>query len=285
MGRVDGKVALITGAARGQGRSHALRLAAEGAAIIAIDLCEDIETNGYPLARIEDLEETVRQVKDLGVPAVCYKADVRDPSHLREVVSAGVSDLGSLHVVVANAGISPLGGEVPVRVFQDVIEVDFVGVVHTVSSALAYLGEGASIICTGSLAAYVDGFTDNPELGPGGLGYTMAKRWVAEYVHYLALTLASRKIRVNALHPSNCNTDMLHSEPMYRIFRPDLENPTREDAMETFPSVTAMGVPWVEPEDVSAAVLFLASDESRYVTGMQLRIDAGGYLNSVSYHR
>jgi NAD(P)-dependent dehydrogenase (short-subunit alcohol dehydrogenase family) len=191
-----------------------------------------------------------------------------------------VAELGRLDIVVANAGICPLGGKVPYTAFNDVMEVNFNGVVHAVSAALPHLSEGASIICTGSLAAFIVGSTDNPEQGPGGAGYSLAKRFVTQYVHSLARSLAPHKIRVNAVHPTNCNTPMLNSEPMYRVFRPDLENPTRDDAVVAFPAMSAMGVPWVEPVDISNAVLYLASDESRFVTGLQLRVDAGGYLNS-----
>ncbi len=280
MGRVEGKVAFITGAARGQGRAHAVRLASEGAHIIAVDLCEDIATNNYPLARPEDLAETVRLVEEHDRRIVATPADVRDPKALQAAVDAGVAELGRLDVVVANAGICPLGANVPFAAFNDVMEVNFNGVVHAVSAAMPHLHAGASIICTGSLAAFLGGTVQNPASGPGGAGYSLAKQFIAQYVNTLAATLAPHKIRVNAVHPTNCNTDMLHSEPMYRIFRPDLESPTREDVVIAFPAMSAMGEPWVEPEDVANAVLFLASDESRFVTGMQLRVDSGGYLPS-----
>lgn len=282
MGRVEGKVAFVTGAARGQGRAHAVRLASEGAHIIAIDLCEDVESNRYPLARMEDLAETVRLVERHDRRIVATKADVRDRGAVREAVDAGVAELGRLDIVVANAGICPLGADVPYTAFNDVMEINFNGVVHAVSAALPHLSSGASIICTGSLAALIGGTTENPTTGPGGAGYSLAKQFIAQYVNTLAATLARHKIRVNAVHPTNCNTDMLHSEPMYRIFRPDMEEPTREDAIVAFPAMSAMGEPWVEPEDVANAVLFLASDESRFVTGMQLRVDSGGYLPSHS---
>lgn len=280
MGRVDGKVAFVTGAARGQGRSHALRLAEEGADIIAIDLCEDVGTNNYPLARPEDLEITTKEVERLGRRIVTRQGDVRDRTTLNAVVEEGIEQLGHLDIVVANAGICPLGGDVPVTAFNDVVEINFNGVVHAVSAALPHLTDGASIIATGSLAAFLPHTTDNPELGPGGAGYSLAKQFVAQYVHTLALSLAPRKIRANAVHPTNCNTDMLQSEPMYKVFRPDLEHPTKDDCLDAFPAMSAMGVPWVEPADISNAVVFLASDESRFVTGLQLRVDAGGYLNA-----
>ncbi|MBV9315498.1 MAG: mycofactocin-coupled SDR family oxidoreductase [Pseudonocardia sp.] len=277
-GRVAGKVAFISGIARGQGRSHAVGLAAEGADIIGIDLCEDIEINGYPLATDADLAETVKLVEAQGRRIVAIKADVRDVGAVRAAVDAGVAEFGRLDIVVAQAGICPLGGDLPAQAFADVVDVNLVGVINTVHATLPYLSEGASIIAIGSLAALVPGSLDDPAAGPGGMGYSLAKRLVANYVNDLALCVGRSNIRVNAVHPTNCNTDMLNNALMYAQFRPDLTNPTREDALSAFPAMNLMPTPWVEPEDVSHAVLYLASDESRFVTGMQLRIDAGGYL-------
>ncbi|WP_105972100.1 mycofactocin-coupled SDR family oxidoreductase [Streptomyces geranii] len=278
MGRVQDKVVFITGAARGQGRAQAIRLATEGADIIAVDLCADIATNGYALATEADLDETVRQVEKLGRRIVARKADVRDPAALKAAVADGVAELGRLDAVVAQAGICPLGPGQTAQAFLDAVTVDFNGVVHAVDAALPHLRDGASIVATGSIAGLIPATVDNPANGPGGLGYSFAKRQVAAFVHDLATVLVSRKIRVNALHPTNVNTDMLNSDLMYRSFRPDLEAPTREDALPSFPATTGFGVPYVEPEDIADMVLFLVSDESRYVTGMQMRVDAGGYV-------
>ncbi|HVV08023.1 mycofactocin-coupled SDR family oxidoreductase [Amycolatopsis sp.] len=276
--RLTGKVALITGAARGQGRSHALRLAREGADIIAVDLCENIEVNEYPLANPEDLAETARLVKDLGRRVVTRQADVRERGALIEAVDTAVAELGGLDIVVANAGICPLGANVPPRAFVDAVSVDLVGVINTVDAAFAHLRAGAAIVATGSVAGLLPGGADNPQNGPGGAGYGHAKRGVARFVHDLALQLAPHSIRVNAVHPTNVNTGMLQSAPMYRIFRPDLENPTREDAEPAFPAMNPMPVGYVEPSDISDAVAFLVSDEARYVTGLQLKVDAGALL-------
>jgi SDR family mycofactocin-dependent oxidoreductase len=275
---VQDKAIFITGAARGQGRAHAVRLASEGADIIAVDLCEDIATNGYPLATEADLDETVRQVEKLGRRIVAHRADVRDPAALKAAVAEGVAELGRLDAVVAQAGIAPLGPQQTAQAFLDAVTVDFNGVVHAVDAALPHLPDGASIVATGSIAGLIPATVDNPANGPGGLGYSFAKRQVAAFVHDLATVLLSRRIRVNAVHPTNVNTDMLNSDLMYRSFRPDLENPTREDALPSFPATTGFGVPYVEPENISDMVLFLVSDESRYVTGMQMRVDAGGYV-------
>lgn len=277
-GRVEGKVAFVTGAARGQGRSHAIRLAQEGADINAVDILEDIASNHYALSRESDLAETARLIEALDRRVVTFKADVREPSQLRAALVEGVAQLGRLDVVVANAGICPLGADVPAQGFLDAVQVDLVGVINTVSEALPYLSAGSSIICTGSVAGLMPGGTDNPANGPGGAGYSHAKRGVARFVHDFALQLAPHSIRVNAVHPTNVNTDMLMSEPMFKIFRPDLENPTKEDAIGAFATMQPMPIPFVEAADISNAVLFLASDEARYVTGLQMKVDAGALL-------
>ncbi|MGW4911114.1 mycofactocin-coupled SDR family oxidoreductase [Streptomyces sp. NPDC004270] len=277
-GRVEGKVAFITGAARGQGRSHALRLAEEGADIIAVDICEDIDSAHYPLATEKDLAETARLVEGVGRRIVTRRADVRDRSSLVSAVGDAVAELGRLDIVVANAGIAPVGLDVPPQGFLDAVSVNLVGVVNTVEAAYPYLGSGASVICIGSSAGLMVGSVDSPESGPGGAGYSHAKRGVARFVHDLALQLAPRLIRVNTVHPTNCDTDMLQSGPMYRIFRPDLDDPRREDAEESFRTTQPMPIPYVDPSDISNAVLFLASDESRYVTGLQMKVDAGAIL-------
>ena len=279
MGKLQDRVVFITGVARGQGRAHALRLAQEGADIIGVDLCEDIATNGYPLATREDLDETVRQVEKLGRRMFAAQADVREPAALADAVSRGVAELGRLDAVVANAGICPLGSQ-DAQAFLDAVSVDFNGVVNAVQAALPHLPDGASIVATGSVAGLLPGSSDNPANGFGGMGYAMAKRAVASFVHDLAVALAPRRIRANAVHPANCNTDMLNSDVMYRVFRPDLENPAREDALLAFPAMQAMPVGFVEPEDVADMVLFLVSDDSRYVTGMQMRVDAGSYVKN-----
>jgi NAD(P)-dependent dehydrogenase (short-subunit alcohol dehydrogenase family) len=254
-----------------------LTLAREGADIIAFDICEDIATNEYAMSSEADLAETARQVEALDRRVVTVKADARDISQVRKAVAEGIAAFGKIDIVAANAGICPLG-PLPYQAWIDVVDVNLVGVINTVHAALPHMGAGGSIICTGSLAAFIPGSTDNPAQGPCGAGYSWAKRTVADFVHNLALSLAKDQIRVNAVHPTNCNTNMLNSDLMYRSFCPDIENPTREDALPRFPAMSAMGVPYVEPYDISNGVLFLASDESRYVTGLQLRIDSGGYL-------
>jgi SDR family mycofactocin-dependent oxidoreductase len=285
MGRVEGKVAFITGAARGQGRSHAVRLAEEGADIIAVDLCQDIASIKYPLAAPDDLKETVRLVEALDRRIVAVRADVRERTQLSGALESGLAELGRLDIVIAQAGIAAMKGEPPLQAWTDVIDTNLLGTINAIQVALPHLDEGASVIATGSTAAYVNALP-MMELGtdPGGMGYMVAKKMLAQYMHELARNLAPRKIRANVVHPTNVATDMLFSEPMYQSFRPDLEHPTRQDAELAFGVQQGMPIPYIEAVDISNAVLFLASDESRYVTGMQLRVDAGGYLKWHDYH-
>lgn len=278
MGRVEGKVALITGAARGQGRHHAVRLAEEGADVIVVDICADIPGIGYPMATPEDLEETVRLVEKFDRRAVASVVDVRDRPALHKAVASAIDTFGRIDVVVANAGVCPIGPGYPVSAFADAMDVDLIGVLNTIHVALPWVAPGGSIIATGSVAAMLPNAVNNPGNGPGGAGYGLAKQFISQYVVVLARQVAAQRIRVNAVHPTNCNTDMLHSPPMYKAFRKDLPHPTRADVEEAFPRMQAMPIPYVEPDDIAHAVVFLASDESRYVTGLQLAVDGGALL-------
>jgi SDR family mycofactocin-dependent oxidoreductase len=285
VGRVQGKVAFVTGAARGQGRSHAVRLAEEGADIIAVDLCQDIATIGYPMATPEDLEETAKLVEKTGRSAYTAQADVREAAQLRAALEEGIAQFGHLDIVVSQAGIAGMKGQPPLQAWVDVINTNLVGTLNAINVALPHLKEGAAIVATGSTAALMDTHNKpDPGNDPGGMAYVHSKRALSAYVHDLATELAPRGIRANVVHPTNCNTDMLQSEPMYKSFRPDLEHPTQADAEPVFYVQQAMKVPWIEPVDISNAVLWLASDEARYVTGMQVRVDAGGYLKWYDYH-
>ena len=285
MGRVQGKVAFVTGAARGQGRSHAVRLAEEGADVIAVDRCEDFATVGYPMATPEDLDETAQYVEKTGQRVVTAKVDVADAVALKSALESGIAELGKLDIVVTSAGIAGMKGSEDMQAWIDVMNTNLVGTLNAIHVALPHLREGASIIATGSTAALMDvGANANPGADPGGAAYLHSKRLLSQYVHNLAAELAPRGIRANVIHPTNCNTPMLQSEPMYKSFRPDLEHPTQADAEPVFYVQQAMKVPWVEPEDISNMVLFLASDEARYITGTQQRVDAGGYLKWYDYH-
>jgi SDR family mycofactocin-dependent oxidoreductase len=282
-GKLEGKVAFITGAARGQGRAHAVAMAKEGADIIALDICRNIDSNPYPLATQDDLAETERMIKSLGRRVVARIADVRERHEIREAVEAGLADLGRIDIVVANAGILPMAmGKPDPMQFVDASDVDLLGVMNTVAVAIPHLPDGASIIVTGSTAGMIRGTTDNPNMGPGGAGYGWSKRIVMEYVDEMCLHLAPRMIRVNAIHPTNCNTHLLQNDGMYSMFRPDLtdagKKATREDAEPLFTIFQAMPIPYIEPEDMANLGVFLASDESRYITGQHIRVDAGSLL-------
>ncbi len=269
MGRVQDKVVLITGAARGQGRSHAVRLAGEGADIIAIDVSTNVDSVTYDLAREADLEETARLVEALGRKVFIQEADVRDFAALDAAVGAGVEALGGLDVVVANAGIVSYApaADMPEQTWQDMIDINLTGVWHTVKAGVPRISDGGSIILTSSTA------------GLKGIGYTAhytaAKHGVVGLMRTLTQELSGRFIRVNTVHPGVVNTPMIHNEATYRLFQPGMENPTREDFLEPAKLLNLMPIAEVEPEDVSNAVLFLASDESRYVTGALLPVDAG----------
>jgi len=224
MGKLDNKVAVVSGAARGQGRSHAVNLAAEGASIIALDICADLEGNTYPLSRPEDLEETARLVEKEAVRCHTAIVDVRERSAVWKAIADGVDELGRLDIVVANAGICPMGKGQTIQSWSDTIDTDLVGVFNVIQASLPYVNDGGSIIATGSLAAQLGSATNQ---GPGGSAYSLAKQLVARYVNDLSIQLAKRMIRVNAVHPTNVNTDMLHNEGLYKVFRPDLQSPTR----------------------------------------------------------
>jgi SDR family mycofactocin-dependent oxidoreductase len=270
-GRVQGKVAFITGAARGQGRSHAIRLAQEGADIIAVDVCEDVDTVPYHGATQEDLAETVKAVEALDRRIVASKADVRDYASLKSALDDGVAQLGRLDIVSANAGIFSTAptAELTEEEWGQMIDINLSGVWRTCKAAIPHLiaNNGGSIIITSS-GAGLKGF-------PNFAHYVSAKHGVVGLMRTLALELAPRSIRVNSLHPTNVNTDMIQNEAMYKLFVPGSENPTKEEFAAVSQSMQALPIPWVEPVDISNALLFLASDEGRYITGVTFPVDAG----------
>jgi SDR family mycofactocin-dependent oxidoreductase len=271
-GRVQGKVAFVTGAARGQGRSHALRLAREGADVIAVDLCQGIDSVAYGLATEAELKETAREIEALDRRVFTAQADVRNPAAVRAAVDAGVADLGRLDIVVANAGILSAGpaDQLPENAWRDMIDVNLNGVYYTVRAAIPHIrsrGAGGSIILTSS-ALGIRAMAYVPH-------YVAAKAGVIGLMRSLALELAPEKIRVNTVNPSIVDTPMIHNRFTYGIFLPGVENPTSEAISDVFATMNPMPTPWIEPEDVSNAVAFLASDEARYVTGLEMKIDAG----------
>ncbi len=270
MGKLDGKVALITGAARGQGRSHALRLAEEGADIIAVDICAQVETVGYPMSTPEDLAETVSKIEDLDRRVVSHRADVRDDAALRAAVSDGVSHLGGVDIVLANAGIASIGGDSSAgeaAVFRDLIDINLTGVWSTVQAAAPTMieqGRGGAIVLTSS----TQGLTGRGGNGTGAMdGYCAAKHGVVGLMRTFSHWLAPHGIRVNTVHPTGVDTPMINNPVIENYIA---ENPTVADALSNL-----MDVAMVEARDISNAIAWLVSDEARYVTGVTLPVDAG----------
>ncbi|AFA75146.1 putative oxidoreductase, short-chain dehydrogenase/reductase family [Gordonia polyisoprenivorans VH2] len=275
MGTLEGKVAFITGAARGQGRSHALRLAQEGADIIAVDITEQVDTVPYATARPGDLEETVRAVEALDRRIIASEVDVRDLAGLTKAAQDGVAALGRLDIVLANAGISTMAPtlEMDEQTWQTMIDINLTGVWKTVRAAVPHIvagGRGGAVVLTSSLAA----ITTNENIAH----YTAAKYGLIGLMRVLAKELGPQSIRVNTVHPTTVATDMILNEPTYKLFRPDLEEPTRADFEEAASQMNRLPVSMVEPIDISNAILYLVSDAGRYVTGTTQVIDAGGAL-------
>jgi (+)-trans-carveol dehydrogenase len=276
MGRVDDKVAFITGGARGQGRSHAVRLAQEGADIIVVDsigASEAYPWMSYPMATKEDLIETARLVEAQGRGIVAREGDVRDQSSLEDALREGLEKFGHVDIVSANAGISPFG---PVtwlnddRQWQDVLDVNLLGVRNTVRAVVPAMIEaerGGAIVVTSSGAGLkgVYGLSD----------YCASKFAVIGLARSLANEVAPHNIRVNVIAPGTVDTDMVQNDGLRKLFRPDLENPTKDDVMPLFMQMSMLPIPWVDPIDISNALLFLASDEARYITGQVLSVDGG----------
>jgi|HubBroStandDraft_5_1064220.scaffolds.fasta_scaffold107994_2 SDR family mycofactocin-dependent oxidoreductase len=276
MSRMTGKVAFITGAARGQGRSHALRLAEEGADIIAVDICDQIATVGYPMSTEADLQETVEQVEKLDRRIVAKVADVRDPASLRRALDAGLAEVGRLDSVIANAGIMPTYGDssTSMQSWQDTLDVLLTGVLNTVEATwptLVEQGTGGSVVITSSMAALTPMVRTRKGHRVGLLAYSAAKAAVVNLARNYASMLAADYIRVNTVHPTGVNTPMVRNDLMDRYF-------TESDPEDLLSLVNAIPVPLVEARDISEAVLWLCSDESRYVTGTALPVDAGATL-------
>jgi (+)-trans-carveol dehydrogenase len=274
-GLLANQVAVVTGAARGQGRSHALALAAEGASVIALDACAPIATVPYPLATKEDLEDTAEQVRALGAQVIHGVVDVRDLAGMERFVGDAVAALGRLDIVCANAGISTPSPTLTMteEAWQTTIDINLTGAWKTCRATVPHIiagGRGGAVIITSSAAT---------SMTSGNIAhYTASKHGLIGFMRVLAKELAPHRIRVNTLHPTGVRTPMIFNEPMYRLFRPDLENPGREDFESAARSHHALGVSSVEPQDVSAAVIYLASASGRYVTGSTFMLDAGGQL-------
>jgi SDR family mycofactocin-dependent oxidoreductase len=265
--RVAGKRILITGAARGMGRSHALRLAEEGADLILVDICQSLPQIEYPLATKEDLDETARMIGEFGHRCVSYVVDVRDEEQLRAAVDDGVDELGGLDGAVANAGVLTVApwDRTTLDDWRTVVDVNLIGVWNTCAAAIPHLlDQGGGSLVNISSAGAIKGF-------PLQMPYTAAKYGVVGLTLALANELAARNVRVNSVLPTGCPTGMVPPS-----FGASLGE-ERPDLIPIF--VNAMPTPAVEPADVSNAVLFLLSDESRFVTGLQFKVDAGVTIN------
>jgi len=274
-GRVEGKVAFITGAGRGQGRSHAVRLAEEGADIIAIDICHDVE-GALPMATAEDLAETAKLVEALDRRIITRQADVRDLDAVQAAVDDGVAQLGRLDIVLASAGVAMMGGrtdKMKLNSWTATIDINLTGLFNTARAAIPHLiagGRGGSIVLTSS----VGGERAMPNMSH----YVSAKHGVIGLMRSLAVELGEHSIRVNSVLPTNVNTPMFMNEGLFKMFRPDLENPGPDDIKPVAQLMHVLPIGWIEPVDVSNAILFLASDESRYITGIELPVDGGTLL-------
>lgn len=273
MGRLTNKVALISGVARGQGRSHALRLASEGVSIIGFDGLCTYDTVPYKQATQEDLDETVRLIEEAGEKVYAGRADVRERGEIERIIKEGTAEFGPVDVVVANAGIginSLPFWEVSQQEWDDVIGVCLTGVWHTVSAAVPGMiaaGKGGSVIMTSSAAAI--------KAAPQLAAYTAAKTGVVGMMRSMASDLAPYRIRINCVAPTAVPTDFVLNDRLYQVFSPDSPEPNLEDAKKVMRGMHPLGQPWIEPGDVSAAVAYLASDEARYISGIVLPVDLG----------
>jgi SDR family mycofactocin-dependent oxidoreductase len=269
-GTLKEKVALITGAARGQGRAHAVRLASEGASIIAVDLCDQIASVPYPLATADDLAATVKLVEDTGARIVARQGDVRDRASLTAALQAGIDEFGRLDIVVANAGIAPM--QAGAEGWRDVIDVNLTGVHHTVDVAIPAMiaqGEGGAIVLISSAA----GLAGIGSADAGSIGYAAAKHGLVGLMRIYANLLARYNIRVNSVHPAGVDTPMINNE-FTRQWLAQLITET-----DSPPDMgNALPVQILAPEDVANAVAWLVSEQARYITGITLPVDAG-FLN------
>ena len=274
--RFTGKVVLVTGAARGQGRNHAIRFAEAGADVIAFDICEDIPGVPYPGPTQADLEQTVKEVESHGRRIVAARVDIRDLDALQSATDDAVAQLGRLDIVLCNAAIAayePEAATMPYENWRTMIDIDLNGTYHTCRVAIAHLkagGRGGSIIITNSVAGLA------PFMNVAH--YNTAKHGLVGLAKSLALELGADSIRVNSIHPTQVNTPMADNMATYKLFRPDLDEPTQEQFLEAARGLQVLPTPWVEPDDITNAAMFLASDDARFITGASLPVDAGALL-------
>ena len=271
MGAVEGRVALVTGAARGQGRAHAIALAREGADVIVTDLCAEIATVPYSLGTAEELSETVALVQATGRRCLSMVVDIRDTAATGLVVEAGLDTFGRIDICVANAGVTGYGKfhELDDDTWNDMIDVDLTGTFKTIRAVLPHMLERryGRIIATSSMAG---------RMGNANLAHYVAAKWgVIGMVKSLAMEVANKGITVNAIAPAAVDTPMLHNDAMYRLFCPEMDAPTRDDVTPRYQAMNRLGVAWMDPEEISRAVLFVAADAASSMTGQVIEVSLG----------
>lgn len=277
MGQLDGQVAFLTGLARGQGRSHALTLANEGADIIGLDLCGEIDSTTYPGSTPADLEETERLIKETGRRAVLSQADVRDYGQVAAAFARGLQQLGRVDIVVPNAGICAGGKtwEIATDAWREMVDINLTGAWHAVKASVPTLisqGQGGSVVFIGSTEALKG--AENMS------SYAASKHAITGLMTCLARELGQYNIRVNSVNPTCVDTNMIQNPYVWGLFQPDNSNPTRESVEDAFTSTHILPVPWMEPVDVSRSILYLVGESGRYVTASTLTIDAGFIVKS-----
>jgi (+)-trans-carveol dehydrogenase len=274
--RLKSKVAFVTGAARGQGRAHAVRLAKEGARVVIIDACADNEAVAYPLPGPDELAQTADLVRAQGADVLARQVDVRDQQGLDAVIADALEAFGQLDIVCANAGITAHAKtwELSDAQWNEVVDVNLTGVWRTVKAAVPSMierGQGGAIIITSSTCG-LKGVNNHAS-------YCAAKHGVVGLARTLALELAPYRVRVNTLHPTSVDTPMIQNDHEYQLFAPDHPHPTRSDAEPAFTKLNLIpDTPWLDPDEISSAIVWLASDEARHVTGIALPVDAGNLL-------
>ena len=271
MGTLDGKVALVTGGARGQGRSHALHLAREGAHVAVCDIASDIDTVPYPLGTQDDLAETGQLLAETGTPTLTLTADIRDSQQVNAAVQDVIDRFGRIDILCANAGICGFGSfwEITDQMWDDMIATDLTGTFKTMRAVVPHMiqqGYGR-IVATASMGA---------KYGLQNLAHYIAAKWgVVGLVKTLAIEVADKGITVNAICPTAVNTPMLHNPAFHKLFAPDMDSPTLEQLEPIYAAMNQIPVGWVEPEDISKTVLFLVSDGARFITGSTFDVSAG----------
>lgn len=277
MGQLDGQVAFISGLARGQGRSHALTLAKEGADIIGFDLCGDIASTTYPGTTPADLEETERLIKEIGRRVVLSQADVRDYAQVEAAFQRGLAQLGRVDIIIPNAGICSGGKtwEITTDAWRETLDINLTGSWHVVKAAVPTLisqNQGGSVVFIGSTEALKG--AENMS------SYAASKHGVTGLMTCLARELGQYNIRVNSVNPTCVDTNMIQNPYVWGLFAPEMDNPTRDDVEDRFAGTHILPVPWMEPIDVSRSILYLVGESGRYITASTLTIDAGFIVKS-----